>query len=125
MPFPVTAFSAKITAPGEVAIKTALAREALYEWNGLRSWEEKKAFLPLPPDPAPGANPPDLLITFFCGPQRTSTPDPARESEIQQQIKSGRPVLIYFSEARTDLMAIDAAEARVLEDLKKAIPPKS
>ena len=122
MPSPVTAFSVKITAPGEVAIKTALAREALYEWNGVRSWEEKKAFLPLPPDPAPGTNPPDLLIAFFCGAPRTSTPDPAREQEIQRQIKSNRPVLVYFSEARTDLMAIDAAEARVLEDLKNSYP---
>jgi hypothetical protein len=122
MPSPVTAFSVKITAPGEVAIKAALAREVLYEWNGVRSWEEKKAFLPLPPDLGEGANSADLLITFFCGPQRTSIPAPARDQEIERQIKSGHPVLIYFSEARTDLMALDAAEARVLEDLKKSYP---
>jgi hypothetical protein len=124
MPSPVTAFSVKITAPGEVAIKAALAREALYEWNGIRSWEEKKAFLPLPPDSGEGAHSstPDLLITFFCGPQRTSAPAPARDQEIEQQIKSGHPVLVYLSEARTDLMAIDADEARVLEDLKKSYP---
>jgi hypothetical protein len=122
MPSPVTAFSVKITAPGEVAIKAALAREALYEWNGIRSWEEKKAFLPLPPESGEGATSSDLLITFFCGPQRSSAPAPAGDQEIERRIKSGHPVLVYFSEARTDLMAIDADEARVLEDLKKSYP---
>jgi hypothetical protein len=117
MPSPLTAFSVKITAPGEVAIKVALAREAIYEWNSIRSWEEKKAFLPLSPD---AASAPDLLITFFCGAPRAADPIPAHDQEIQQQIKSGHPALIYFSEARNDLSAIGAAEARVLEDLKKS-----
>jgi hypothetical protein len=115
----LTAFSVKIATSGEMAIKGIIAREVIYDWNAARSWEEKKALLPLPlQDDAAG--PADLLVAFFRPAQQVTSAD----LEIERQLESGRPTLIYFSEARTDF-ADEDEDADVLQELKKRYPAEA
>lgn len=112
----LTAYSVKIVASGETAIKGAIAREVLYEWNADRSWEEKKAFLPLLCEQAGETPPADLLVAFFRASQKScSSPD----IDLEIQRHAGRPILIYISEARTDFAGAE------FPDLKSSFPAEA
>jgi len=102
MPGTLTAFSVKIAASGQTGVKAAIAREVLYDWNSDRSWAEKKVFIPEASSEDCDATkqpPADLLVAFFCAPQKCTE---TIEAEIARQVQAGRPALVYFSEARSD-----------------------
>ena len=118
----LTAFSVKIVASGESAIKTAIAREAIYEWNAAHAWNEKRAFVPLfseQADEAVAFPQADLLVVFFRAGQGGTGGLPAIDPELAQQAKSGRPLLVFVSEARTDLNETGGGD---IGQLKNALP---
>jgi hypothetical protein len=126
----VTAFSVKIASPGETSIKSVIARECIYEWNALHSWTEKKALLPLQVCDSAEADSDieaDLLVVFFSTSQGTPSDLSARETDLQieEQVKAGRPALIYFSEARINLSKADTQDLRLLGQFKKRYPAEA
>jgi len=125
MPCTVTAFSVKIASPGDAAIELIIAREVIYDWNALHSLEQKRVLLPLDgAGKAEGARevpPSDMLIAFFCASQGTPSVRAASgaDTEIEKQLEAGRPALVYFSEARVDLIGTHPLPPRALDEFKK------
>ena len=104
MPSAVNAFNVKIASPGDAAMELIVAREVIWDWNSRHALERKQVLLPLYHADHAGLLS-DLLIAFFCA-SAVKSKSPARASigaEIEQHLQAGRPVLIYFSEARVDL----------------------
>ncbi|HEV3271225.1 MAG TPA: hypothetical protein VGZ93_03505 [Candidatus Methylacidiphilales bacterium] len=119
MPSTVTAFSVKIVSPGGAGIEFIIAREVIGEWNALHALEQKRILLPLdgPRHPSPA----DLLVTFFSdspGAPADQVSEGAGE-EIENQLREGRPALIYFSEARIDLKGAPILQGGSLDEFKK------
>ena len=121
MPCTVTAFSVKIAFPGDAAMELIIAREVIGEWNARCALEQRRILLPLGGESTHDSSPSDLLIAFFCdspgipGDQATE----AAEEEIDNQLRAGRPALIYFSEARVDLRGGQMLQGGALGELKK------
>jgi len=102
-----------------------IAREIIREWNALNAFAQNRILLPL--DDQDGSRshcPNDMLIAFFCGASGEPI-DRSRdiESEIERQLKEGRPAHVYFSGARVDLIGTDADRAEALERFKKKYAP--
>ena len=119
MPCTVTAFSVKIAFPGHAAMEIIVAREVMASWNSRHALEEKRILLPL--DEESSCSSSDLLVSFFCNspsaPIESSAGD--AEMEIEKQLKSGKPALIYFSDAREDLSGHPMPQGRALDEFKK------
>jgi hypothetical protein len=121
MPCTVTAFSVKIVSPGGAGIELIIAREVIGEWNARHALEQKRILLPLYGGGKGGCSPSDLLIAFFCdspGGPCEQAPEGAEE-EIENQLRAGRPVLVYFSEARVALTGSHAWQGGALDEFKK------
>jgi len=121
MPCAVNAFNVKIASPGEAAMEMIIAREVIWAWNSEHAMARKQVLLPLSCSEAKIDCPSDLLVAFFCastGTARASAPGNTGK-EIEQHLEAGRPVLIYFSEARADFEEIDARQEEELVHLKK------
>jgi hypothetical protein len=122
MPSAVNAFNVKIASPGDAAMELIVAREVIGDWNSLHALQRKQVLLPLYYQQNADVTG-DLLVAFFCA-SAVKSKSPIRESiraEIERQLASGRPVLIYFSEARTDFADDDGErEQAELIQLKKA-----
>ena len=108
MPSTVTAFSVKIVSPGGARMEPVIAREVIGEWNARHGLEQNRILLPLSCEGNQPNTSSDLLIVFFLRfPGSPGVPgEPASEAaeeEIDNQLREGRPPLIYFSEARIDL----------------------
>ena len=130
MPRALTAFSVKIASPGEMAIKGAIAREGIYDWNACHSWETGRALLPLQVEGScPGfpVTETDLLLVFVSTAQGVPSDASARatDEEIERQLKAGRPAVVYFSEARVDFAGANAQETRLLEQFKARYPAQA
>jgi len=120
MPCTVTAFSVKIAFPGNAAMELIIAREVMAAWNALHALEQKRILLPLDDEHKRSACATDLLISFFCNSAVGTDSIPGEaEAEIDQQLKGGRPALIFFSEARGDLTGHPMPERRPIELFKK------
>jgi hypothetical protein len=122
MPSAVNAFNVKIASPGDAAMELIVAREVVWEWNSLYALERKQVLLPVYRQEAASDSTCDLLIAFFCASTRmVGSPAAKKVSEdIEQYLKSGKPVLIYLSEARDDLEKISPEQEQQLPYLKKA-----
>jgi len=97
-----------------------IAREVIWEWNAHHALERKQVLLPLYRE-AHVDSPGDLLVAFFCA-SAVKSESPERKNigaEIEQHLQAGRPVLIYFSEARIDLAEISAGQEEELCLLQK------
>jgi hypothetical protein len=120
MPFAVTAFSVKIASLGGAGLELIIAREAIADWNARHARDQKRILLPLDADAARDPSP-DLLIAIFC--DSPGCPgDPATdgvEEEIENQLRAGRPALIYFSEARIDLKGAHILQGGSLDGFEK------
>ena len=122
MPCTVTAFSVKIASPGDDAMELIIAREVIYEWNASHSLEQKRVLLPLDGEgngAAREASPGDMLIAFFSASPGNSSAPAASDTEIERQLEAGRPALVYFSEARVDLLGTHPLPTRAMDDFKK------
>lgn len=105
MPSTVTAYSVKIATPRDAAHELYIAREVIADWNSQHALAEKRILLPLDAAHARDAAQVDMLIAFFCNPPDVAADETPEgiEEEIETQLKAGKPVLIYFSEARAAL----------------------
>ena len=125
MPSVLTAYSVKIASPGEAVAEFLLAREAVAEWNTRHAWSDKHILLPL--DGEGAVSPGDLLVECFV-PSR-SRPGESRlrgtEAEIEQYLDSGRPALIYVSEARSGFAGLAGPEQADLAILKQRYSPRA
>jgi len=97
-----------------------IAREVIWEWNSDHAMERKQVLLPLYREEHAGT-PSDLMVAFFCA-SAVKSKSPTRESistEIEQHLKAGIPVLLYFSEARTDFAGTEGEPEEELIHLKQ------
>jgi hypothetical protein len=121
MPCAVNAFNVKIASPGETAMELIIAREVIWAWNEQHALERKQILLPLYRKEAHESCPGDLLIAFFCA-SAIKAQSPERKdvsAAIEQHLEAGRPVLIYFSEARVDLEEVSFEQEEELFRLGK------
>ncbi len=92
-----------------------IAREVIAQWNAARTLKQRRILLPLGDE----ASDCDLLVDFFCD-EPGATGD---VSDLEQQLKAGRPALIYFSEGRVDLTGAHTLDSRTLEVFREKYPP--
>ena len=118
MPSTVTAFSVKIASLGDTATESVIVRDVMGQWNARNTLGQKRILLPLDGE---DAAPTDMLIAFYCGEAGTPLDHGAggSEAEIEKHLACKRPALIYFSDARADLIGIPGQPGRALEDFKK------
>ncbi len=98
-----------------------IAREVIGEWNARHALEQKRILLPLDEEGARDPSRVDLLIAFFCDSPGTPGDQASEgaEEEIENQLREGKPVLIYFSEARIDLGRAPLLLGGSLDEFKK------
>lgn len=96
-----------------------IAREVIYEWNADHALTQKRVLLPLKASTESAGC--DLLIAFFCSSQSNPDDQAAHEAEveIEKQLSTGRPVLIYFSEARASFNGARARQEQALAQYQK------
>jgi hypothetical protein len=121
MPCTVTAFSVKIASPGDATMESVMVREVICDWNARHALEDKRILLPLDGEEARKSSSIDLLIAFFCGAADVSLEQAAEgvEVEIETQLRTGRPALIYFSEGRVALTDSHAWHGGAPDEYKK------
>lgn len=114
MSYAVQAFNVRIASPGNEAIEAIIAREVLWDWNAHHTMERKQVLLPVcrPDDSC------DFMVALFC-PSMSAAMRETTGAEIERRLKAGCPVLIYSSEARTDLDEDDARAGEGLSLFKK------
>jgi len=100
-------------------MESIIAREVIGEWNARHALEQKRILLPVGGEGARDLSESDLLIIFFCdSPGMVDQPSSeGAEEEIENQLRAGRPALLYFSEARIDLKG--APQYGALDEYKK------
>jgi hypothetical protein len=118
MPCTVTAFGVKIASLGDAAMELIIAREVITEWNACHALKQKRILLPLGAQDG-GCSTVDLLVDFFCDSPGATCDIEKDVIEIEQQLKAGRPALIYFSEGRAELTGTHALDRRVLDEFRK------
>lgn len=96
-----------------------VAREVIAQWNAHHALQQKRILLPLGEDVAGDENH-DLLLEFFCSCVAAAAEDDA-ESDLDRQLRGGRPALVYFSRARADLRG-HGTEGSALPDFQRRHP---
>lgn len=133
--FQATACNVMIASPGDVQIERNIVRELIYEWNTVNAAARECVLLPVGWEthstPLMGERPQsiinwqvlkdsDLLIATFW--TRLGTPTGNSESgtveEIEEHIKAGKPVLIYFSAAPVTPDSIEEEQYKALRNFK-------
>ena len=116
MPYQATAYNVMIASPGDVARERVIARDVALEWNAINSEDRKIILLPIgwdthsTPSMADTAQAVinsqvlekcDLLIAIFWTRLGTPTGEFASGTveEIERHLESGKPAMIYFSNA--------------------------
>lgn len=142
MSFPAQAFRILIASPADVTEERDLAVRAIQEWNDLHSAERQVVLLPLRWEthsaPEYGRRPQevinrqvvdhcDILVGVFW--TRIGSPTGIAESgtieEIERAALGGKPVMLYFSQAKQDPDKIEVDQLVKLRDFKKKTLPNS
>jgi hypothetical protein len=135
MPYAATIFNVMIASPGDVAIERGLARDIVNEWNAIHGESRKMALMPIGwethshpslDDRAQGVlnkqilERADLLVAIFWTRIGTPTGEAVSGSveEIQKHVKSGKPAMIYFSNAPVRLDSVDECQFNALKEFK-------
>jgi hypothetical protein len=140
--YPAHVYRILIASPGDVEAERELAVRTIQEWNDLNSAERQIVLLPLRWEthsaPEYGSRPQeilnrqvvdhcDLLVGIFW--TRIGTPTGSADSgtleEIERVANAGRPVMLYFSNAKQDPEEIDPEQLRQLRAFKKKTFPKA
>ncbi|MCX5868034.1 MAG: DUF4062 domain-containing protein [Proteobacteria bacterium] len=114
MSYQATVFKVMIASPSDITSERVIAREIIHEWNVVNADSRKIVLLPISweshTSPAMGERPQsiinkqilkdcDLLIGIFW--TRLGSPtdeyDSGTVEEIEEHIKAGKPVMLYFS----------------------------
>jgi hypothetical protein len=126
MPCSVTAYGVRVAFPGDAAMEIIIAREIIREWNASNAYEQKRILLPLDDTDCPPDRqcPNDMLIAFFCGSSGAPLDRSSDiETQIERQLKEGRPAHVYFSAARIDLIGTDVDRVESLTRFQKKYAP--
>lgn len=126
-----------IASPGDVVSERAIVREVLSEWNTVNADSRKTVLLPVGWEthvsPTMGERPQaiinkqvlkdcDLLVGVFWTRLGTPTGEYASGSveEIEEHIKAGKPVMLYFSNVPVLVDSVDADQYAELKTFKEA-----
>lgn len=137
MAYNATVYKVMIASPGDVVSERAIVREVLAEWNTINSDSRKTVLLPVGwethASPTMGDRPQaiinkqilkdcDLLVGVFWTRLGTPTGEYASGTveEIDEHIKAGKHVMLYFSKAPVLLDSVDAAQYAELKTFKDA-----
>ena len=133
MSYKSTVFKVMIASPSDVCAERTIIREVLAEWNAVHSEMRQVVLLPVGwethSSPEMGDRPQaiinkqilkncDLLVGVFWTRIGTATEDypSGTVEEIEEHIKAGKPVMLYFSSAP---VLPDSVEADQYAELKR------
>lgn len=141
MSYPARVFRIAIASPADVEEERAAAVKAIQDWNDLHSADRKTVLLPLRWEthtaPALGERPQeninrevvdraDLLIGIFW--TRIGSPTGEFTSgtieEIDRAGRSGKPVMLYFSQIKVDPSTLDLEQLSALQKFRSATYPQ-
>ncbi len=137
MSFPATVFKVMIASPDDVASERSIVREVLAEWNVVNANLRKAVLLPVGwethSSPEMGDRPQtiinrrvlkdcDLLVGVFWTRIGTPTEEYASGTveEIEEHIKLGKPVMLYFSSAPVRPDSVDQAQYSELAKFRES-----
>lgn len=142
MSFPAQVFRILIASPSDVTEEREIAVRTIQEWNDLNAAERQLVLLPLRWEthsaPEYGKRPQevinrqvvdhcDLLVGIFW--TRVGSPTGVADSgtieEIERVATEGKPVMLYFSQAKHDPDNLDLEQLTKLRDFKKKTFPKA
>lgn len=142
MSFPAQVFRILIASPSDVTEERDIAVRAIQEWNDLNASERQLVLLPLRWEthsaPEYGKRPQeiinqqvvdhcDLLVGIFW--TRVGSPTGVAESgtieEIERVAADGKPVMLYFSQAKQDPDNLDLEQLAKLREFKKKTFPNA
>lgn len=135
MSYQATVFKVMIASPSDVAAERSIVREFLSEWNIIHSDSRQIVLLPVGWEthsvPEMGDRPQalinkqilrdcDLLVGVFWTRIGTATGeyDSGTVEEIEEHIKAGRPVMLYFSNSPVVPDSVDAEQYSRLKTFK-------
>jgi hypothetical protein len=138
MPYTATVYNVMIASPSDVTTERRIAQEVIYKWNATHSGSRKIILRPLAWEfdtfPELGDRPQgiinkyvlqksDLLVAIFW----TRLGSPTGQSisgtveEIEEHKKAGKAVMLYFSEAPSELANVDPQQYEALKRFRKEI----
>jgi len=137
MPYSATVYKVMIASPSDVVPERSVIREVLSEWNAVNSDTHKIVLLPVGWEthisPAMGDRPQsiinkqilgdcDLLVGVFWTRIGTATDEYVSGSveEVEKHIKSGKPVMLYFSSAPVHPDSVDNDQYSELKKFKES-----
>lgn len=142
MSFPAQVFRILIASPSDVSEEREIAVRTIQEWNDLNAAERQLVLLPLRWEthsaPEYGKRPQevinrqvvdhcDLLVGIFW--TRVGSPTGVADSgtieEIERVATEGKPVMLYFSQAKHDPDKLDLEQLAKLREFKKKTFPKA
>jgi len=137
MSYQATVYKVMIASPGDVRPERLIVREVLTEWNTVNADSKRIILLPIAwethASPSMGDRPQsiinkqilkdcDLLVGVFW--TRLGTPTGEYPSgtveEIEEHLKAGKPVMLYFSDAPVRPDSVNAEEYAELKNFKEA-----
>lgn len=137
MAYDATVLKVMIASPGDVANERRIARDIVHEWNAIHSEDRSTVLLPIAWEthavPAMGKRAQeiinkqllrdtDLLVGVFW--TRIGTPTGVATSgtveEVEEHLKAGKPVMLYFSTAPVRLDSIDEDQYRALKEFRES-----
>jgi hypothetical protein len=135
MSYEAKAFNLMIASPGDVKGEREIVREVVHEWNGMHSEVARIILIPIGWEthsaPVTGGrgqsiinsqilSRSDLLVAMFW--TRIGTPTEEAVSgtaeEIQKHVSSGKPSMIYFSNAPVRPDSVEEEQYRLLKEFK-------
>lgn len=135
MPYNAIVYKVMIASPGDVAAERPIIREVLSEWNIINADTRKMVLLPVGwethTSPAMGDRPQaiinkqilkdcDLLVGVFWTRIGTSTGEyvSGTVEEIEEHIKAGKPVMLYFSSTPVHPDSVDTVQYTELKKFR-------
>jgi len=136
MSFKATVFKVMIASPSDVTVERNIIREILYEWNAINAEKNNIVLLPVSWEshavPEMGDRPQaiinkrvlqgcDLLVGVFWTRIGTDTGEyiSGTVEEIEEHIKGGKPVMLYFSQAPVIPDSVDQEQYNKLKEFKE------
>lgn len=137
MSYATTVYKVMIASPTDVAAERSIIREVLYEWNTVNSDSRRVVLLPVgwETDTSPEMGEPpqsiinkqiledcDLLVGVFWTRIGTSTEEYASGTvaEIEEHMKAGKPVMLYFSGAPVHPDSVDQEQYAELKKFRQS-----
>ena len=136
MSFPAHVFRVLIASPSDVTDEREIAVRTIQEWNDLNAAERQVVILPIRWEthsaPEYGKRPQeiinqqivdhcDLLVGIFWTKvgSPTGVADSGTIEEIERVAMKGRPVMLYFSQAKQDPDRIDVEQLSKLREFRE------